>query len=257
MINKQIIKFGRYPQKNQENDQKQDIEWLVLDKKDGKALLLSQYALDVMPYNDKYERVTWETCTLRKWLNHNFLNVAFTEAERMKISGDVQLLSVKEANRYFESDSDRVCFPTIYAFAKNSNIVNTGGMCCWWWLRSPGSNCNRAADVNPSGSLDCDGLNVDFSSVAVRPAIWVELDVVDESAETSRDFDSISCPRHYADGNIECIDAMEDVFGVEAVKHFCLCNAFKYHWRHSLKGGEEDIKKAAWYMDKYKELVNR
>ena len=71
------------------------------------------------------------------------------------------------------------------------------------------------------------------------------------------DFDPVNKPQHYANGKVECIDAMERVFGVEAVKAFCLCNAFKYHWRHNDKNGEEDLRKASWYMDKYKELTNR
>lgn len=69
--------------------------------------------------------------------------------------------------------------------------------------------------------------------------------------------DPVNHPEHYTAGKVECIDAMTEVFGVEAVKHFCLCNAFKYHWRHSMKAGEEDIQKATWYMDKYRELENR
>ena len=69
--------------------------------------------------------------------------------------------------------------------------------------------------------------------------------------------DPVNSPKHYTSGNVECIDAMIEVYGVEAVKHFCLCNAFKYHWRHELKNGQEDIQKATWYMDKYRELVNR
>lgn len=71
------------------------------------------------------------------------------------------------------------------------------------------------------------------------------------------DNDVVNHPKHYTGGKVECIDAMESVFGIEAVKSFCLCNAFKYHWRHADKNGEEDLQKATWYMDKYKELVNR
>ncbi len=71
------------------------------------------------------------------------------------------------------------------------------------------------------------------------------------------EFDSVNRPKHYADGKVECIDAMEQVFGIEAVKNFCLLNAFKYHWRHEQKNGDEDIRKAVWYMDKFKELANR
>lgn len=69
--------------------------------------------------------------------------------------------------------------------------------------------------------------------------------------------DNVNHPEHYTSGKVECIDAMTEVFGVEAVKYFCLCNAFKYHWRHTQKNGQEDIAKAVWYMDKYRELVNK
>ena len=64
----------------------------------------------------------------------------------------------------------------------------------------------------------------------------------------------VSHPSHYTHGGIECIDAMESAFGKEAVSHFCICNAFKYVFRHEHKNGKEDIEKAEWYLKKYKEL---
>lgn len=66
--------------------------------------------------------------------------------------------------------------------------------------------------------------------------------------------DNVNHPSHYTQGGIECIDAMVAAFGKEAVSNFCLCNAFKYIWRAKHKNGEEDIDKALWYLDKYKEL---
>lgn len=65
--------------------------------------------------------------------------------------------------------------------------------------------------------------------------------------------DNVNHPSHYA-GKVECIDVMIETQGVEAVKNFCLCNAFKYLYRHNGKNGVEDIKKAKWYIDKYLEL---
>ena len=70
-------------------------------------------------------------------------------------------------------------------------------------------------------------------------------------------FDTINKPSHYADSKIECIDAMEAAFGIEAVMHFCLCNSFKYIFRSKKKNGVEDIKKAIWYENKYLELKGR
>lgn len=66
--------------------------------------------------------------------------------------------------------------------------------------------------------------------------------------------EEINHPDRYAGGNFECIDVMLDVFGADAVKHFCILNAFKYVWRAEKKNGVEDIKKAVWYLNKYIEL---
>lgn len=60
-------------------------------------------------------------------------------------------------------------------------------------------------------------------------------------------------PTHYKKG-AECIDVMLNTQGVDAVLNFCICNAFKYIYRHSFKNGDEDIRKAKWYLDKYLEL---
>lgn len=68
---------------------------------------------------------------------------------------------------------------------------------------------------------------------------------------------NVEHPSHYNQGSIECIDAMEEAFGTYAVLMFCVCNAFKYVWRHSRKNGLEDIKKAIWYLNKYLELYGK
>jgi hypothetical protein len=62
--------------------------------------------------------------------------------------------------------------------------------------------------------------------------------------------DNVNHPAHYeASTSIECIEAMELMFGEQAVYDFCLCNAYKYIWRHKLKGKpEEDLAKADWYI---------
>ena len=68
--------------------------------------------------------------------------------------------------------------------------------------------------------------------------------------------DMVNHPPHYKGENgIECIDAMEAAFGKEEVSIFCKCNAFKYLFRNRIKQQGESIQKAAWYIDKYKQLV--
>jgi len=65
--------------------------------------------------------------------------------------------------------------------------------------------------------------------------------------------DKVNHPDHY-NRSVECIDEMIAVFGVEVVKHFCLCNVWKYRYRASDKNGQEDLEKSDWYMKKYMEL---
>ncbi len=73
--------------------------------------------------------------------------------------------------------------------------------------------------------------------------------------EITADFDVVERPQHYTKTSIECIDAMRETQGVEATKQFCICNAFKYLWRHNSKNGDEDIKKASWYLNKAVSLM--
>lgn len=69
------------------------------------------------------------------------------------------------------------------------------------------------------------------------------------------EYDVVSRPQHYTSTSIECIDAMRETQGDEAVKDFCVCNAFKYLWRHNSKNGDEDIRKASWYLNKAVEIM--
>ena len=136
-----IVKFGQYPQGAGSDAQKQSIEWLVLDVQKGnglgmpgRSLLISRYALDAKEYNEDYEDVTWETCTLRRWLNQDFLKTAFTLEEEKRIltvesslpdntEDQVFLLSLFEAVEYFKDDDERICIQTEYALAKVKDIM--------------------------------------------------------------------------------------------------------------------------------------
>ena len=196
------ITFGAYEQDNNTSNGKEAIEWTVLDKDGMSLLLISKQALDCQQYNTSYTDVTWESCSLRKWMNGTFLNKAFNAEEQAQIqnttvSADknpeyntnpgnattdkVFLLSINEVEKYFNSDEARKCAPTAYAKAQGaytSDIYKTasGAATCWWWLRSPGYNQNSAADVYNDGSVDFGGYIVNYGNDAVRPALWINLD---------------------------------------------------------------------------------
>lgn len=81
----ETVTFGSYPQSDASGNTKDPIEWMVLDRKDNKALLLSKYILDCKCYNNEFKEVTWENCDLRKWLNNDFCNSAFSDKEKTTI----------------------------------------------------------------------------------------------------------------------------------------------------------------------------
>ena len=59
----------------------------------------------------------------------------------------------------------------------------------------------------------------------------------------------VYAPKHYTQGDVECIDAMVAAFGKEAVDSYCRMNAFKYLWRmHDKHSVEMNIKKAVWFL---------
>mgnify|MGYP000602187521 FL=1 len=66
--------------------QGEPVEWRVLDKKDREILLLSEYGLDAQPFDTSGKsRVDWKDSTIRKWLNDDFYNSAFSEKEKENI----------------------------------------------------------------------------------------------------------------------------------------------------------------------------
>ena len=198
------IIYGKYEQNNNSSDGKEDIVWVVLAKEgDDKVLLLSKFGLDCQPYNSTETDVTWETCSLRGWLNGTFINDAFNENEKKiiqatKLSADknddfetnpgnstvdkVFLLSQLEGEKYLPSDNDRICNGTEYAYAQGTKKWDDGN--CAWWLRSPGTKNDVALLVIHSGGIGLKkegyldqyfGSTVTGDHFAVRPAIWLNI----------------------------------------------------------------------------------
>jgi hypothetical protein len=88
----------------------------------------------------------------------------------------------------------------------------------------------------------------------VHPVCNATFTVEEIMNHSSHAEDVVNHPAHYESGKFECIEVMQEVMGIEAVKDFCICNVFKYVYRHKNKNGLEDLKKAKWYLDKYLEL---
>ena len=192
------VYLGMYEQDNNTENGKEKIEWTVLAKEGDRLLLISNYALEARPYNTESTDVTWESCTLRTWLNTEFYTSAFGAEEQKLIAettvtadmnpeygigpgnptkDKVFLLSIPEANQYFANDEARKCVPTAYAKAegactRNNDKTASGEATCWWWLRSPGDSAVR---VIYDGSVSENGNYVDVGDICVRPALWIDL----------------------------------------------------------------------------------
>ena len=189
-----VIKFGSYEQDNNNSNGKEEIEWLVLDIKDGKILVLSKYALDNQPYNNEYANSTWASCTLRKWLNGFFINAAFSTEEKtliptVTVSADknpdfdtnpgkatqdqVFLLSMVEANKYL-SEETKQCEGTSYFMSHGGYSYNIYTNTCRWWLRTPGLLESDAVEVSSIGECNSNGVMVNDKK-GIRPAMWIDI----------------------------------------------------------------------------------
>lgn len=187
------IFWGSYEQDNNKANGTESIEWVVLTKEEDRLLIISKYALDCQPYNTIYTDITWEACTLRQWLNNDFINTAFSDTERDKIpivtvseginpqfntkpgnstQDRLFLLSITETDRFLNSDT-AVCKPTVYASAKGAFVADNGNT--EWWLRSPGYYQGGAALVEIDGSIFYYGSDGNHDRIAVRPAMWIDL----------------------------------------------------------------------------------
>ncbi len=194
------ILFGHYEQDNDLTNGAEPIEWLVLERLDGQLLLLSSEGLDGKPYHTvPFAEITWEECSLRAWLNEEFLTTAFTAKEQSFIPAvtnqnndqsavgteggadtidRVFLLSEADTTVYLNTEIDQETvgktYATKYAEKRNVEVDEEGYIS--WWLRSPGVYPYSAQFVDQDGKLHLSGAYVDIDyQFAVRPVIWLDL----------------------------------------------------------------------------------
>lgn len=198
----ETVLFGSYEQDGDAANGKEPIEWLVLARDGDKALLLSKYALDHQSFMPFYEPVTepftWESCSLRQWLNSTFLNAAFSAEEQRRLltttvitapggrkgsenpfttEDRVFLLSDTEVYAYFSSEAATVTDYTAYALSADPWAGNaTAPAPAIWWLRTTDGG-NHPDSVYTRGGVG-EGAR-SYEGEYVRPAIWVDMNQTD------------------------------------------------------------------------------
>lgn len=196
------IYFGTYPQNDtnkdgviNQSDKKESIRWRVLSIEGKDAFLLSDLNLDCKPYHETGGTVTWDSCSLRQWLNTDFFKSAFTEEERNAIRETTvkNTTGVDTKDKVYLLSYDEICNED-YGFyqkdgsgsrtreAKNTTYTveqgaissdNTTGN---WWLRSYDATQEVPQRVDTYGRVD-DYISVAAcsSQTAVRPVIHLDL----------------------------------------------------------------------------------
>ena len=195
--------FGNYTQSSA--DTKEPVKWRVLQNADQKVFLLSDQNLDCKVYQDGYPSVTWETSSIRTWLNDSFKDAVFSAGEEAAVTetnvlnkdhpyyetpggedtkDKVFLLSLEEVTNSAYGFTDGY-EPTSTREAKNTEYATTMGACTsskpqyagngYWWLRSPGGISVSAGIVDYDGKVEDEGDFVGDEEVAVRPALHLNL----------------------------------------------------------------------------------
>lgn len=201
-----VFTFGVY------NDE--EIEWRILAKENGKALVITEKIIECKPYDDAGSNVTWSSCSLRDWLNDEFIQLSFDDFEKSLIQTSLVvteddekydtiggedtndklfLLSEKEANKYLSSAEERICQGTEKAIENGLSVDEENNDAKGpWWLRSPGKYQDDAMFVFSNGyvgeyelyievngnpqRLICKGISSDIDTYGVRPAMWIEVE---------------------------------------------------------------------------------
>ncbi len=208
------IYLGACEQDNIKWNGPENIEWRILEKEEERILVISRYVLDGIPYDSDYTTfalsgdtkdleidkgiVTWENCSLRRWLNQGFMESVFDEHEQSYIletaieSGDyldeektvegsvkdkLFLLSEEEADTYFLSEWDRKGEGTQLVNDDDNGHYHTRGM-TQWWLRTTDKNGKTALIVQYWGSIEEEDVK---ERKGVRPAMWISLKPENES----------------------------------------------------------------------------
>lgn len=194
------VKFGQYEQDGNLKNGPEEIEWFILDREDDKILLISKYALMHSTYmdisytdicNQATDLLSWKDSNPRRILNEEFYHQAFSEKEQQKIlltmiepdiysteyPSDIAtydhifILSAKEAEHYFSTDTKRMCDMTKFAFQ------TTGAKAKWsvWWLRSYAEHPMCLVVIEGDGSIWGKGYDC-TCGMDIRPALWLYID---------------------------------------------------------------------------------
>ena len=153
------------------------IRWVVVDKEDGRALLVTQQCIDEMAFDTQGDAADFKSSSLYDYLNGSFKEHAFSDVERGLIDGDVTILN-----------SFLLCEPALSDDFRFATSVKDDKAKEWWTSTvEKYSGSSRYSDIyydgQPLANYVCKWGDIktgDYGSeqdnvLGVRPAIWVKL----------------------------------------------------------------------------------
>ena len=184
------VRLGRFEQNGDPAGAPEALDWLVLAREENKLFVISFNIIEYMTFDEALSCYTWDGCSLRAWLNGEFVERAFTEEEKAIILlsdvpadanpkkyadapggatvDQVFLLSVSEAEKYFDSGTARDCALTEYAASHKNPLAQPA-----WWLRTAGKT-GKTAYVTNMGGIRYEGMTIGTGvPLGVRPAMWI------------------------------------------------------------------------------------
>ncbi len=154
-----VVAFGRYT-------------WYVTDKTDGICTLLCQGPAAEMAYNDNKTDITWENCSLRRWLNEDFYSSKFSDGEKASIVTTHNTFTEDDSSYEMDCGNDTDDKVYLFTYSESKTVSDEIRECgIDWWLRSPGKRQNEAQYIM-GRSADQMGNSVD-NFLGVRPVIRV------------------------------------------------------------------------------------
>lgn len=181
--------FGSLELDGNASNGSEGIEWYVLNNDGESVTLLSRYILFERPFNSVAGETDWAGCSLRKYLNSDFIAEVFDETEEPLLAEVTSATGTNprfaQVNQGAESiDSVRLLslqeYEEIYALNPELLTAEVFSGETWnysmnWWLRTMGASRMNAAFINVVGASDAGGSAVENGYYGVRPVITLKI----------------------------------------------------------------------------------
>ena len=180
----EVMTFGSYVQ-DKEGKEKTPLTWRVLEKRDGMALVITEKVIDHVQFSANGKN-SWTNSDLRKWLNAEFADFAFSDEEKAMIQQvgrkeKVFLLDLLDYWKYFTKPEDARAEYTDYCRAQAEAHYHSSirEPYAFWWLCSPNrlgmwgeEKTAYVFHVRNNGELN-EFERAEYQD-GVRPAVWIK-----------------------------------------------------------------------------------